>query len=113
MEQLKDIHPATGLFKGSFGIGTYRTSDGRSFPGLVHPDGRTVDLSARWRDTHEIFDAWERNFDALVEWGTVSPEDLGLFRMCDTPQEAFAYLSSRLEELYLQGPGRLDEVNVT
>lgn len=67
MEQLKDIHPATGLFKGSFGIGTYRTGDGRSFPGLVHPDGRTVDLSARWHDTHEIFDDWQRNFDALVD----------------------------------------------
>jgi len=53
------------------------------------------------------------NFDALVEWGTVSPDDLNLFRMCDTPQEAFEYLSSRLEELYLQGPGKLAEVNVT
>jgi uncharacterized protein (TIGR00730 family) len=53
------------------------------------------------------------NFEALVEWGTVSPEDLDLFRICDTPRDAFDYVSTRLEKLYLQGPGQLEEVNVT
>lgn len=33
---------------------------------------------------------WEDtvNFSKLVEWGTISPEDLGLFRMVDTIEEA-------------------------
>ena len=35
---------------------------------------------------------WDKvlNFDALVEFGTISPEDLELFRYADTPEEAFA-----------------------
>lgn len=67
MQDTPRIDDATGLRTGSFGIGTYRTAEGRSFPGLVHPDGRTVDLSGRWSDTHQIFDDWQRNFDALVD----------------------------------------------
>jgi hypothetical protein len=39
------------------------------------------------------------NFDALVDWGMISPEDLGLFTFCDTPQEAFTCLKNRLEPL--------------
>jgi uncharacterized protein (TIGR00730 family) len=41
------------------------------------------------------------NFDALVKWGTISPEDLNLFRMCDTVDDAFDYLTSELTRLYL------------
>ena len=43
------------------------------------------------------------NFDALVEWGTISPEDLKLFHRSSTPQDAFEYLKSELERLYLTG----------
>ena len=57
---------ATGLKPGTFGIGTFR-AQGRVFAGLVHPDGRVVDLSSRFGDTHEIFDSWQRNFDTLVD----------------------------------------------
>ena len=53
------------------------------------------------------------NFKSLVEWGVVSPEDLSLFRIIDSPQEAFDYLRSQLEELYLQGPSELEDVKVT
>lgn len=53
------------------------------------------------------------NFDELVEWGTISPEDLNLFRFMDSPVEAFEYIRTRLEELYLQGPGSLEQVKVT
>ncbi len=68
MNQHNNIDPATGLRKGSFGIGTYAAKPGgQAFPGLVLPDGRVANLSTRWRDTHEIFDDWERNFDALVD----------------------------------------------
>jgi predicted Rossmann-fold nucleotide-binding protein len=43
------------------------------------------------------------NMDALVEWGTISPEDLQLFHRASTPQEAFEFLTSELERLYLAG----------
>ena len=58
------VDPATGLHAGTFAIGTF-VSGGREFPALVHPDGAVVDLSDRFRDTHEIFDHWEQNFAVL------------------------------------------------
>jgi predicted Rossmann-fold nucleotide-binding protein len=42
------------------------------------------------------------NFDALVRWGMISPEDLKLFRFCDTPEEAFAYLRKELERHHVR-----------
>ena len=44
------------------------------------------------------------NFDAMVRWGTISPQDLELFRFVDTPEEAFQYLRDRLTESHLK-PG--------
>ena len=32
------------------------------------------------------------NFDALVKWGTISPEDLNLFQYADDPETAFEML---------------------
>lgn len=64
---------ATGLKKGSFGIGTF-SSKGRNFPGIVKPDGAVLDISAQFRDTHEIFDDWQKNFDALVALDRKSQE---------------------------------------
>jgi 2,4-diketo-3-deoxy-L-fuconate hydrolase len=58
---------ATGLRHGSFGIGTFASESRASFPGLVQPDGTVIDLSSRYRDTHAIFDDWERSFDLLVK----------------------------------------------
>ncbi|KAF0248208.1 MAG: hypothetical protein FD167_2393 [bacterium] len=40
------------------------------------------------------------NLNAMVKWGTISPQDINLMHFADTPQEAFDYLSTRLEELY-------------
>jgi 2,4-didehydro-3-deoxy-L-rhamnonate hydrolase len=62
-----DVNAATGLKKGSFGIGTFASGTSASFPGLVQPDGTVIDLSAQYRDTHAIFDDWERAFDRLVQ----------------------------------------------
>ena len=47
-------------------------------------------------------DFWSEvvNFDALVRWGTISPGDLALFRIADTPDEAFDYLRHELSLLY-------------
>jgi 2,4-didehydro-3-deoxy-L-rhamnonate hydrolase len=62
-----DVNAATGLKNGSFGIGTFASGASASFPGLVQPDGTVIDLSAQYRDTHAIFDDWERAFDRLVQ----------------------------------------------
>jgi uncharacterized protein (TIGR00730 family) len=40
------------------------------------------------------------NFDAMVKWGTISPQDLRLIRMADTPQEAFDHLKTELSRIY-------------
>jgi uncharacterized protein (TIGR00730 family) len=40
------------------------------------------------------------NFDALIRWGTISPADLSLFHIADSPDEAFAYLTRELSSLY-------------
>jgi hypothetical protein len=45
-----------------------------------------------WRDFLDM--------DALVRWGTVSPQDLKLYRMCDSPREAFDYLRKQLLRFY-------------
>ncbi len=41
------------------------------------------------------------NLDALLRWGTISADDLGLFHRCSTPDDAFGYLESELTRLYL------------
>ena len=41
------------------------------------------------------------NFDELVRHGVVSPGDLGLFKTCNTPKEAFNYLKRKLTDRYL------------
>lgn len=45
-------------------------------------------------------------FDALVRWGVISPMDVELFKVCDTPEEALAHLKSELLELYPVGDER-------
>ena len=42
------------------------------------------------------------NFEALADWGAISPADLSLFRFCDSPQEAYDYLTTELERLYVR-----------
>jgi len=49
--------------------------------------------SAYWND---IF-----NFDAFVRWGTISEQDMELFKVCDTVDEAFDYLTEELTRAYL------------
>ena len=60
------------------------------------------------------------NFEALVRWGTVSKEDLDLFQLADSPQQAFKIVKEGLEKYYLnpqmekdlisaQKPATLDE----
>jgi len=37
------------------------------------------------------------NFEALERWGTIEARDLELIHRCDSPEDAFAYLKSRLK----------------
>lgn len=40
------------------------------------------------------------NFDTLVRWGTISPEEVGFFHICDSPREAFDWLKRKLLQAY-------------
>jgi uncharacterized protein (TIGR00730 family) len=42
------------------------------------------------------------DLEALVRWGTISPQDLQLMRVASTPDEAFEYLRGELTRLYLE-----------
>jgi uncharacterized protein (TIGR00730 family) len=57
---------------------------------------------------------WDQiiNFDALVRWGVISATDLDFFYKTDSVDDAFSYLKSRLEELYLT-PRGLEKVKLT
>jgi uncharacterized protein (TIGR00730 family) len=48
---------------------------------------------------------WHRimNFQAFVDAGTVSPDDLNLFKFVDSPDDAFAFLRDGLTEYHLGG----------
>ena len=41
------------------------------------------------------------DFDALVKWGTISPEDVGLFKIVDTVEEAHDYIVDCLTKRFL------------
>jgi len=44
------------------------------------------------------------DFDALVRWGTISAEDLDLFHISSTPEDAFEHLTAGLTRLHLDAP---------
>jgi uncharacterized protein (TIGR00730 family) len=52
------------------------------------------------------------NFEALVKWGVVSPQDLDIFFKTDSVEEAFDYVTGKLEKLYLSDKG-LEQVKLT
>jgi uncharacterized protein (TIGR00730 family) len=54
---------------------------------------------------------WHRimNFQAFVDAGTVSPEDLNLFKFVDTPEDAFNFLRDGLTEYHLGGPPKKEK----
>ena len=41
------------------------------------------------------------NFDLLVEWGTISKEDINLFKVVDTVKDARDYIIRELTKRYL------------
>lgn len=52
------------------------------------------------------------DFDALVRWGVVSAKDLEIFHKTDSVDDAFDYLTGKLEKLYLTPKG-LEQVKLT
>src|SRR6202049_225175 len=54
---------------------------------------------------------WHRimNFQAFVDAGTVSPEDLNLFKFVDSPEDAFKFLRDGLTEYHLGGPPKKEK----
>jgi uncharacterized protein (TIGR00730 family) len=50
------------------------------------------------------------NFDAFIRWGTVSAKELQIFHKTDSVDDAYAYLTSKLEALYPEG---LDQIKLT
>jgi len=52
------------------------------------------------------------NFQAFVDAGTISPEDLNLFKFVDTPEDAFAFLRDGLTEYHLGGAKKEKEQEV-
>ncbi|WP_031496519.1 TIGR00730 family Rossman fold protein [Bryobacter aggregatus] len=58
---------------------------------------------------------WQKilNFDALVEYGMISPEDLELFQFADDVDTAFQMLRDGLTNLYLNPEVLLPEAEVT
>jgi uncharacterized protein (TIGR00730 family) len=57
---------------------------------------------------------WDKliNFQTMIEGGAISPEDLELFRIVDTPEEGFEYLRDGLTTYHLgqERPRHLGEV---
>jgi hypothetical protein len=56
---------------------------------------------------------WKKimNFDAMADAGVISPEDLQLFKFCDSPEESFEFLKENLTRYHLgpQQPKRTAE----
>ncbi len=56
---------------------------------------------------------WKKiiNFDAMADAGVISPEDMNLFQMADTPEESFEFLKESLTKYHLgpQQPKRTGE----
>jgi len=45
------------------------------------------------------------NLDALVKWGTIAKEDLDLFHVTDSVEDAYAFMTTELEAKALDRPG--------
>jgi uncharacterized protein (TIGR00730 family) len=52
------------------------------------------------------------NFNAFVKWGTVNAEELQVFYKTDSVEDAYKYLTGRLNELYTTPEG-LDQIKLT
>jgi len=52
------------------------------------------------------------HYDALIRWGTISANDIQIFHKSDSVDDAYKYVTSKLEELYTT-PAGLDQIKLT
>ena len=52
------------------------------------------------------------NFDAFVRWGTVTSKELQIFYKTDSVDDAYKYVTGKLEGLYMTPEG-LDQIKLT
>jgi predicted Rossmann-fold nucleotide-binding protein len=52
------------------------------------------------------------DFDAFVRWGTITEKELEIFYKTDTVDDAYNYLTAKLEGLYAT-PAGLDQIKLT
>jgi uncharacterized protein (TIGR00730 family) len=48
------------------------------------------------------------NFEALADMGVISPEDLNLFKIVDSPEEGFEYMVENLTKYHLHPQGGVE-----
>lgn len=53
------------------------------------------------------------NFEPMVRWGTISPEDLNLFHLSDTVDDAFEHITTFLRENHLGRKSRGEEASAS
>jgi len=58
---------------------------------------------------------WKKliNFQSMIDAGTISPNDVNLFKMVDTPEEGFEVLRNGLTEHHLGDAAKKKEIDVT
>jgi uncharacterized protein (TIGR00730 family) len=57
---------------------------------------------------------WKKliNFQTMIDAGTISPNDVNLFKMVDSPEEGFEYLQNGLTEYHLGDAAKKKETDV-
>jgi hypothetical protein len=46
----------------------------------------------------------------MAEMGVIAPEDLNLFKIVDSPKEAFEYMTENLTKHHMHPPGSVERV---
>lgn len=89
------VYPARALIIFPGGFGTldefFETITLRQTHKLEHPVPVVLYGTEYWKDVIGL--------EAMVRWGTISPQDLDLLHLSDDPEDAFQYLTRSLEEI--------------
>ena len=67
---------------------------------MIHPVSPVSNVLFGTRFWSEVL-----QFEPMVRWGTISPEDLDLFFRTDSVDEAFDFITRELEQHFLSRPG--------
>ena len=95
MRKLWFVYPARALIIFPGGFGTldefFETVTLRQTCKLEHPVPVVLYGTEYWKEV--------LGFDAMVKWGTISPQDVELLHFTDDPEDAFDYVTRSLEEI--------------